>query len=106
MHSLKIFLLDIILKLFIVLLIQTVAAFSVLPMLSIPCAVAAIETKWGHLYGTKNANYPMETNTQPINILTVRDNFPQYRVYFSEKKIQKEVYEEFLKEKETKSIKK
>ena len=42
----------------------------------------------------------MESDTQPTHILTVRDNFPQYRIYFSERKIQKEVYEEFLKETE------
>lgn len=37
-------------------------------------------------------------NLDTKQLLTVRDSFPEYRVYFSEKKIQKEVYEEFLKE--------
>ena len=36
-----------------------------------------------------------------IEELTVRKTFPQYRIHFNPKRIQGEVYKEFLKEKET-----
>ena len=95
------YLLNIVSKSFIVLILNL---FSIIPVLFIPQTVAAVETKWVPPYNNENTIHLMELDPQPTHILTVRDHFPQYRIYFSERKIQKEVYEEFLKE--TKSTKK
>ena len=54
------------------------------------------ETQGTSLFDTYNPH--SEKSPGVSHQLTIRDHFPQYRVYFSEKKILREAYKEFLEE--------